>query len=265
MGKAAQLVFGLVFLIVACSTGSEEGPSGSTTIPGPVTTSSTIEPPATTTSAAPVPAVDPDQCTLIGARPVLLESAREYCTGSPVLPITIRVDSGRWLVRSGAESAIVATLDSDEDGSSDATIAFLSVQPEVEVGQLLDSMVGSEEGLVALTEPDRFSAGRHSGLTLTVEAEPQPLPFEPEGCTSSGTPNFAIDEPGYPVLNTGGFSPRTDYGFPSCFRSRLWILDVDGVTVTVIASANPDDRFEDVMPMVESFLMNNVMFGDADG
>ena len=87
---------------------------------------------------------------------------------------------------------------------------------------------------------------------------------EREECTPGGLIEADQQQWIFQLVQVVIRSPR-QYGIPACKLSRVWTVNVDDTMVTIVAAVRDDDRFEELMPIVEGFLQNSVTLGDADG
>lgn len=70
-------------------------------------------------------------------------------------------------------------------------------------------------------------------------------------------------------LGVVGVSPRDgrrargrfEYGVPACLRSRVWVVDVDGLTITIVATPDDASSFESVIYTADA-LLGSITIGD---
>ena len=63
-----------------------------------------------------------------------------------------------------------------------------------------------------------------------------------------------IGQPGYFLFSVGDGTFRLDFGLGACKTFRLWAIEVDDFTVTIAATADKDERFDELMPTIERLL-----------
>ncbi len=242
------LVWGL--LVASCEAGG--------TTPSAPSTSTTPSVETTTTTEAPVDECQPEP---IEGRGRAWDAGCTYTAESFLVPVTFTPMTDGWS-SIGAETQYVAIRhDADLDGTSDATLTMVAHNVEAEPSEILDE-IEALEGVEATSERAAIDIAGLPAVSFDVVGDPQPEPFRE--CSSPGG-TALLSESGHKLLDLPTRPGPSVIGIPACYTSRVWVFAVDGQTITAIGVADPDDRFEELMPILENFLDTSVTFGDDDG
>ena len=234
----------LAVVLVAAGCGRE----------GAVETTTTMEVAAAstevTTTIAPEAAATtvPDGPTLLTAgRTVLLESGTAYASGGFVLPFSFRVDDDGWRWYGVAEDW--AYLGWVSDGEVAAAVAILGYRTSLAPAEIVEA-VESIEGVDVVAGPSDTVVGAFDGLSIDVEGAPEraQVGIGSQPCTD-GVARFFTDEAGYALVEDP--ANPFEYGVAACKVSRLWVVDANGQSITLIGGATDPGRFDEVIPVVE--------------
>lgn len=60
------------------------------------------------------------------------------------------------------------------------------------------------------------------------------------------------DDPGYILLDRDALGEAGGlYGLGACRLFRIWAIPISGITVTIVATTEDLDRFDELMPMMD--------------
>ena len=233
----------LVLLLVVvtatgCSTPPALGPS--TTAPVPATTASV---PTTTTAPGPVE---------IPARAIIWEPGT-YTTNRFLVPTTFVVDVSGWRSYPPHDEWIEVGYAEEGGNTIAATLVIAAYQPTESVEPLL-AAITSIEGVSVLSGPTAAEVAGFGAMAVDVEGAPDPNAAGDgvivECSEPGGSGRFYEFSAGYQFFNKASEA----VGIPACFRSRVWLVDVDGTTLTMIATSDDPDDFDRLMPEVEHLI-----------
>lgn len=252
-------VIGPVFLVMAACT-STTTPTTTATAPVPIDTPAA----STTTPASTQPEVTApvDICP----RGLVWEPGTTYIADCFVVSVAFEPTEHGWRsVAVGAEWIEGTWIDPDTSTPA-LQYVLLAYEPSESPGDVIESIV-NREGVDAISAVRHESIAGHTSLRIDVTTKPEaPMssPVGRGGCTTTLTHSlnlFGGERPGYVLmdrLNMGG--SRSVYGLGACLAFRIWAIDVDGATMTLIAASVDTDRLPDVGALVES-LFASVVFG----
>lgn len=260
MGKWS-LVLGTVGLIVAACGGSDT--AGSTTATSMTSSTSTTTVATTTTTKPPAEVCEP---TPLEGRPRVWAEGCVYTADSFAIPLTFTSPSGGWSSTGAAPRWIEIRHDADSDGTSDVTLTFIIFEPSSTPNEIVDTIVAIE-GVDVELDRTAVTVGGNSGIVIDLLGEPDPDPGFPERnpCSRPGGSARFFMGTGYVLFTDPNLSTASAFGIPACWPTRVWVVDVGGVTITALGVVEDEDRFGELMPILEDFLESNVTFGDADG
>lgn len=227
-----------VLFLVACS--------GETTVS---TTSPVAEPTTTTTTLEAEEPVD------ICPRGVVWEPGTTYSADCFLVPVTFEAGDAGW--RSSGARARAAVMTNIDSGSGHAIrVGLLAYRPDLEAESVLDSVL-SIEGVVALTDRVHVVVAGHDALTVDAETaskadDQSGFPcVEDSFAVALGQPGRGVASAGYTLVDAG-MSGR--FGMGACRTFRIWVFEAAGSVVTVVATPDDPDRFDDAIAVVERLL-----------
>lgn len=247
-------------LVVAACGGTSADSSTTSTSTSLSTTSTTVA--TTTTTEAPVEECEP---TPLEGRGWIWEAGCTYTASSFLVPITFAGAEG-WSSVGAAFEFAALKYDADADGGSDATLTIFAYDVESKPPDILDDVLVFD-GVDAISERTAITLAGVPAITLDVDGAPlDSLPGTSSGCTEPvGTAFFYQTTESYTLLELPLKVGQGAFGIPACFRSRVWVLAVEGWSITAIGVTRDVEHFEELMPILQEFLENNVTFGDAGG
>ncbi len=258
MGRRILLLALVGVMMTACGSGDTVGSTTSTS-----TTSSTTATTVATTADTQVEACEP---TPLEGRPRIWEEGCVYTANSFAVPVTFTAPGAGWTSHGAADRWVELRHDADRDGSFDVSLTLIAHEAESTTADVIDAIV-LIDGVDLMNGP--LATVIQSSQALTVDLLGRELPNsaadgQTEPCTrAAGTAFFFTD--GYGLFRDPDRVTNAFVGVPACFTTRAWIIDVSGTSITALGVAKDNDRFEELMPILEDFLEHSVMFGDDDG
>jgi len=241
----------LAIVVTACTTGDSE-PSGDAA--STITTNSVEV--STTTLLAEVTTEDCEVADLNEASATLMEQGCSYTNPVFGVPMTITPPDDRWVSFGQGNRWMVLEQDADGDGASDAALTMLLVSSEQDPETVLEGIV-QQDRVQTVAPASPATVLGPSATSMNVEVEPRPT--------------FPCGNRIARFLNTGSYvallneGPNRTFGLPGCRTSRVWVLTVDDLTLTVIGAVRDENDFDLRMADLEDFLQNSVTFGATDG
>jgi hypothetical protein len=227
-------------------------PPDGATITEPVVSSESTTTPPTAPSTGPVE---------IPSRRLPLEPGVSHEASG--FGVALRVTSGEAGWRSSLLTGDFLELiyADPEDAARTSAVVFVLFRTQDPPDELAEA-VTSIDGVEVAAGPVRGRAGGRPALVVDVEGAPKQL-FTRECSYPGGTPLIRYFPPshypvGYELLSVG----YDMVGIPACWPTRIWFIDVDGTTVTVLASTENREQYQDLMETVER-LLSVTEFGDA--
>lgn len=182
------------------------------------------------------------------------EQGVPYVAESFVPPVTFTVNRDGWLSRGAGPLWASMWLDSDLDGDSDATLTLMSYQPTTDADVLVSEIL-QIEGVRQLTPAVEQTIGPFTMVVVDVEGEPDPQGGSVSECSLPASAQFTTGA-GYELFSEDGF-----FGIPACYQSRIWIVEIDGHTLTLVGVAEDEDEFEMLMELLEEMVASGLVFG----
>ncbi len=220
-------------LLAACSTQDVE-------VAGVTITS-------TTTTTIPVPVAIDD---FVGLE---WQPGGVYTADRFIVPVEFTTDRAGWLSRGADRRWASLWFDEDLDGETDATLTLMAHRPTTEADVLLTEILRIE-GVRQLDQAFERTIGANKMIVVDVEGEPEPQGGGLSDCSLPPSGQFTTIA-GYEFFEDG-----SSLGIPACYRSRLWLAEIDGSVITMVGVASDDDEFEDMMSVLEMFLESGVSF-----
>ncbi|HUP16799.1 MAG TPA: hypothetical protein VM848_12205 [Acidimicrobiia bacterium] len=241
--RAVLLVFAPI-IATACSAspGVEPLTSSSSTN----RTETTISQPVPVTTSVPGP-VD------IPGRAFVLEPGL-YTTNRFLVPLTFNVDVSGWRT-SGAEDDWVGVSYVEEGANTIAASLIIIAYRSTDTVDAVLGAITSIEGVTVLSDPMPTVVGGRDASVLDVHGTPDPTVVgngsNREECSyPGGSGRFFFDGPGYQLFSKEIHA----FGIPACYRSRVWVVDVDSTTITMIGTTDDTSDFARLVSEIEHFL-----------
>lgn len=239
-GWRAPIRLVILIVVAGCAGAPSTGASPTTFSPTPAVPSEvTTTGPTTLTTVAHGPLEIPERA--------FVWEPGTYTTNRFLVPLSFTVEVEGWR-SSGAEDDWVM-LAYVQPGATDrvATIVVLAYRPDNSVEAVLDAIT-SIDGVSAMSDPNSTVIGGFDALVVDVEGAPGTS--RTGDCLLVASVRFSLDSPGYVLLTEG----INGFGIPACYRTRVWVVGVDGTTVTMIATTEDAEDFERLMAAAEQLL-----------
>lgn len=175
-----------------------------------------------------------------------------YTTDRFLVPMSFAVDVSGWRSFGVEAEWFEVALVEPGDNTIAVSLVIVAYRPGDGVDELV-AAITSIEGVSALSEPTPEVVGGFDAMVVDVEGTPDPTFASGGGRECSepgGTARFFFDGAGYQLFTKG----INAFGIPACYRSRVWVVDVDGSTITMIGTVDETDDFDRLMPDVEHLL-----------
>ena len=228
-----------VLLVVVACGGSDQG----------VTTASPAT--STTTSATALPA-GPTEMPIAGLFKLKTET---YSTSEFWTPLTVTPATDGWWSRGVSELWLY--LEYHEEGESvyDLDVAVLAHDPTSRPMALALSILG-EDQVVTLSAPADTTVDGHPAVVFDAFQPELAEPFAAcPGPAVQGNSRFPDNLSGTVVLTAPDPAGRAwNFGIRTCRTARIWVIDVDGSTITIIASTTDAAIFDELMPIAEELI-----------
>ena len=238
-------------VVAACTTGASE-PSGDAA--STITTTSVEV--STTTLLAEVTTEDCEVADLNEASATIMDGDCSYSTPVFGVPMTITPPDDRWVSFGQGNRWMVLEQDADGDGASDAALTMLLVSSDQDPEDVLEGIVQLDR-VQTVAQASPASVDGRSASSVDVHVEPRAtFPCGTRIARFLNTGSYVA------LLNEG---PNRTFGLPGCRTSRVWVLTIDDLTLTVIGAVRNEDDFDLRMSDLEDFLQNSVTFGATDG
>lgn len=238
-------IVALAFAVVA---------SGCTPVTSPETTTTTVAiatVPEPTTSSTTAPEDTPvDLCAAFVAWEVdTVHVARCF-----LAPIAFTPDIGGWHTTSANAEAIAGHWTSPDDNQPSIRFVVLAYVPAAAPSEVLGSIL-TIDGVNAVRDP----AESEGVQWVDVETEPvlMRMPnLELVDCARDATLDLIKSggEPGYTLLDRtslGQADGGSLYGLGACRLFRIWAVPISDITITVVATTDDLDRFDELMPTMQ--------------
>lgn len=211
--------------------------------------------------AAEVAGVTITTSTTVAAAPVEFDDfvelawtpGTEYRTNSFLVPVSFVVDREGWISRGAGPQHAALWFDEDLDEEIDATLTVMAYRSADTPDELVTNIVLTEGVRQLGPAVERF-IGERATVVVDVAGDPDPQSAGLSECSIPASAQFN-SVAGHELFTAGG-----TFGIPACYRSRIWILQAGGATLTVVGVASDEDEFDRLMTMVEGLLETNITF-----
>lgn len=179
-----------------------------------------------------------------------------YSADSFVVPVQFTANRDGWLSRGADRRWASLWFDEDLDGSTDATLTLMAHMPTTDPDVLVSEILQTE-GVRQLTPAVEQTVGERKMIVVDVEGEPEPQGGSVSECSRPASAQFTTGA-GYEFFEDGG-----SFGIPACYRSRVWIVEIDGSALTIVGVVEDEAEFDDLMMWLEALLESGMSFGTA--
>lgn len=182
-----------------------------------------------------------------------LEPGPSYIAECFIQPVALRVTELGWSASPAEETAVSVTYTDRSNGLS-VGVALIAVNSEDSPEEVLD-VIASKQGITALADPIISEVSGRPGLYFDVQGDPR------------GGGVQALDEPrpsrncpprrpvrykdgGNTLIGQVGATDEIGVGY--CHVARVWAVEVDGLTITIVGGTTDPERHEEAVAKVES-------------
>lgn len=255
----------LALLAAACAGEAVQGTTTAGALPdlASTTTVSTTSTLPASTSTAPRSIGPVDIC---GSGVGFDQIGERYTVDCFVVPVSFAPSVDGWRSLSAGEEWAELFWEGEDPGLT-ANVLLLAYRLDDTPQAMIDSIV-EREGVNAMSDVEAGELGVREALVVDLETD-RDRDFD-DRCSTGKFQGLRYSRPGgffnpgYLLKDVRGTGANQGFGLGACKRFRLWGVDVDGVTITVVSTAGgtADDRFDELVPIVES-LLDSVTFGAA--
>lgn len=170
-----------------------------------------------------------------------------------VVPLTFTPDEPGWRSTRAALEAIEGQWTPSEQSSEALRFVILVFMPDATPREALEVILAIDG-----VEARAAVAADSSAVRVDVDTAPAPgsqTDLDRDDCADSGDLDI-IDQPGYVLLDLMSLSGDGGalYGLGACRTFRVWSVGIDGETLTLIATTEDLDRFDELMPEMDWFV-----------
>lgn len=177
----------------------------------------------------------------------------EYRADTFLVPVSFVVDRQGWTSRGASRSHAALWFDEDLDEVIDATLTVMAYRPSETPDELVTNIVLTEGVRQLGPAVERF-VGETAAVVLDVEGDPDPQSAGLSECSVPASARYSS------VAGHELFSDGAAFGIPACYRSRVWIFQAGGSSITLVGVAADDDEFDRLMAMLERLLASSLTF-----
>lgn len=167
-----------------------------------------------------------------------------------IVPLSFTPDEPGWRATRATLEAIEGQWTPPERSSEVLRFVILAFMPDATPREAL-------EAILAIDGVNARAAVAADSSAVRVDVDTAPTPgsqtaFDRDQCADSGELDIG-GQPGYILLDLMSLSGDGGalYGLGACRTFRLWSLGIEGETLTIIASTEDPDRFDELMPMMD--------------
>lgn len=246
MRTAIGLLIVVAVINGACASDTGEATTSTETLPPAEVTSTTAF--ETSTTLPPTPT---DICP-VG---LVWEPGTTYVAECFLFPVSFLPSEPGWR-SSGAAEQWVSLRWVGSASRLEVGVAMLVLRHDLKPGDIVDE-VETLEGIDFVAEPQPTTVGGRTGLVVAIEASSSGnVPSEARSCLPAGVAEFLEEAGGRGLIE--GVS-RSLLGVGYCHVVRVWVLDIGGRTVTIVAGASDPARGDEAAATVER-LLNTASF-----
>ena len=236
-------------LITACGGDTAET---TTTVP-PTTTPST----STTTTTVPTE-VEIPASGVLKFRPGTTYVASGFW--EPV-SFTTEEDGWWWSQGSGGDITLAVHVEYHEHGESpwDLDVSVIAPEPTRGVDEIVSDIVDDDRLVLAADPMTATVAGYDARVLDVVGVGVEQGGFADDPCLDRGgrgNSRFWGIDPGFDILKTQdkGLGGDWAFGVRSCRAARIWVVDVEGSTIVIIAATYNEELFDELIPAAEALI-----------
>ncbi|HSM01727.1 MAG TPA: hypothetical protein VK960_04690 [Acidimicrobiia bacterium] len=238
-----------VTLLVGC------GNDPATTATALTDASTTVATTAATTTTTPGPVILP------ASRIAPLEPGVEYRAPSFWSPLSLAPAREGWRANGSSELWIYFQYFESGRSTYDLDLAIVAHSPNAEIAGVARRITNDEQ-VTSTAGPTPAMLDGHDAVVLDIEVEASRFGGGYCGNPTAGNSRFQNNETGMVLLEDSD-SPLYPhfFGVRSCRGARIWVVDVAGATITIIAATERPEMLEDLLPVAEA-LVATIDFDD---
>lgn len=206
------------------------------------TTTVSVAPPSTlgtTTTATSV--VEEDAASMCG-RGLPWDIGATYVADCFVHPMSFMPQDDGWVSTGATDSHVRLRWNDPDDRDVSVRIAIIAYQINEAPAEVLEAIL-EVDGVSSVGGPDPVEVAGMSGIVAGLEGAPEEdgFPNDParDGCTSDSAVWLTGDQFGHGFFPIGSLV----IGVGACDLVQAWIVDVDGLTLTILAgTVDPADH-----------------------
>lgn len=214
--------------------------------------------PTTTTSAAiaaePVPSTStttttkPEDTSVdICGRGVIWEPGATYISACFLTPLAFAPEAEGWRSSRASLEAVEGLWVAPGEQEPAIRYVVLAYLPDNTPDEVVTSIL-SIDGVDPTTTP-------FGDQTVSVEVETAPLRSSVAGeCVSTAHALRLAGGSGYVLLDLMSVNSGYLYGLGACRIFRIWAIPIADITVTVVATTDDLDRFDELMPTMQQLV-----------
>lgn len=219
---------------------------------------------ATTTTAAPASATTEAVTTTTAATAVQLHrtgvlaltAGVEYRADIFWVPVAVNPDREGWRADGASELWIYLAYVEPGRASFDLDLSIVAHAPNSNIATIAANIAANEQvELIGMDGPIAATVSGHEALRLDIEIEESGIGGGYCGNDSVGNSRFQNNETGL-VLMEDLDTPIYGYyfGVRSCRGARIWVVDVEGATITIIAASERPEMLDGLLEIAEAFV-----------
>lgn len=248
--RGAGVLLAAAVLVGSCTADAEET---TTTVAAPAnlsTTTNTADPTTTTPDPSPT-----DVCA-VG---LIWEPDSPYVAECFLFPVSFLPNEPGWRSSGAAEEWVSLRWVGSDEQPLEVGVALLALRHDLDPVGIVDE-IAPLEGIELVADPRPITLAGRTGLVVEIEASPSDGPPDARSCLPAGVAQF-LEEAGGKGLIEG--VSRSLLGVGYCHVVRLWLLDISGRTVTIVAGTSDPTRQGETAAIVERLLDTTSFLGNG--
>ncbi|HSM02160.1 MAG TPA: hypothetical protein VK960_06990 [Acidimicrobiia bacterium] len=230
----------VVFICVILGACNGSGTEGTGNDPAPITTSTVASTTSTTSTDDSLP-----------ERTILkMQADTTYTADDFYAPLSLHVEEAGWWSIEARELWVYLQHHPTDESYFDVDLSILAYEPGASTEALISEIVDSPFTDV-LSEPRPTTVAGLDAVVVDV-AVPVIPGWEQacEGAVGTVVGYSRFSEIGLALMNSEN-QPRASFGVRLCRAARIWIVDVDGVTIGIVGGTSTVEGFGDLVGVVD--------------
>lgn len=206
------------------------------------TTTVSIAPPSTLATTTTVTSVVEDAAVSMCGGALAWDVGDTYVADCFVLPMSFTTQEQGWVSTGATDSHVRLRWNDPDDRDVSVRIAIIAYRINEAPAEVLEAIL-DVDGVLSLGGPDPVEVAGMTGIVAGLEGAPEEdgFPDDParDGCTSDSAVWLTNDQFGHGFFPIGSLV----IGVGACDLVQSWIVDVDGLTLTILAgTVDPADH-----------------------